>query len=365
MKRLNFAILSGLALLCAAAAHAQVIIINWTSFDGTVVSSGYLPRSASDWVYGTIAMYETATKFAGIQYENGNDIFAPTPTTVNWCCGGSPMNGEIGHATSVALANANKYDTAIEVHQGGQDGGAQLWYSLGSGKLGGTLSEQIPYTLNWATSQKYGTGFNPTVAVDNSNYLSSPTSAAVVEVHQASSDRSDLWYTFGLLLGINGASPVLDWFPAVKIPSVSGYAPSVSLASGLAVVVFQGASGELFYSIGVNDTFGGFTWSAPVYYTQGYNPSIAVYGCATCKSWTVLEAHQANNGTGALWYRTGLINKQGTHSIVWTPDGDTMYEQSGCYPSVAQNGVYVWETHEYKCGEASPVFSSFGQLVYY
>ena len=40
----------------------------------------------------------------------------------------STINGGIGHAAGIPLANGNgRYDTAIEVHQGGQDGGGALW----------------------------------------------------------------------------------------------------------------------------------------------------------------------------------------------------------------------------------------------
>ena len=167
MKRLQVAIVFALMLACSATAKADVIFINWTSVDETVVNNGFMPSSASDWVYGTIVMFEGGTGFAPIHYETGNGIFAPTPMQVQWCCGlSSPesMNGEVGHATSVALVNANNYDTAIEVHQGGQDNGSLLWYSLGSGKLGGVLGQQIPAKLDWAPSQSYGNGFNPSVA---------------------------------------------------------------------------------------------------------------------------------------------------------------------------------------------------------
>jgi hypothetical protein len=363
MKHLRFVSNLALALLCTTRSEAGVTIINWTSVSGTVAYNGYLPRSASDWVYGTVTMFESGKEFAGIEYATGNGIFAPTPTTIQWNAV-TPMNGEVGHATSVALAAADKYDAAIEVHQGGQDGGAQLWYSLGSGKLGGTLSEQIPPTIKWAASQSYDTGFNPSVAVDNSNYLSNPINTTVVEVHQAASGSSQLYYHWGLLLGINTSSPSMLWGPATKIPSVSGYAPSVTISDNLVIVAYQGSSGEMFYVLGQNGGISGITWGSPVYYTQGYNPSISVYGCSGCTGWTVLEAHQGQNSTGALWYRTGAISKQGKPVLIWTPDGDTQYD-TGCYPSIAQNGVYVWETHEYSCGDVAPVLSSFGQLVYY
>jgi len=391
--RRTFVLGLGLTVLAAAALNAETISISWNTVEqAPPLNEGlFLPRVASDWVYGSILMYQNGPGFTGIGYQDGNGNPPGGPLTgVDWCCyPGNSMNSEVGKATSVGLANATNangvtHDTALEVHQGGQDGGSLLWYSLGTAKL--SSSQRIPDTVNWAASQSYDNGFNPTVGVDNSYYLANPVNAAVVEVHQAASGRSDLWYHFGLLMGINGSSPSMAWFPATQVQytssgnatSISGNFPSVSLSDGLAVLVYQGGSGDLYYSIGVNDIFAGITWSAPVNYTSGYNPSISVYGCPGCAGWTVVEAHQSNtasDGGGTLFYRTGTIDRSGTvlgggakiPTLKWMPDRDRSYD-TGCYPSVATNGVYVWEVHQNSCGDSNGlpdlVYSKFGQLVY-
>ncbi|HEV8039319.1 MAG TPA: hypothetical protein VGP62_10690 [Bryobacteraceae bacterium] len=43
-------------------------------------------------------------------------------------------NSGVGHAAGIALAWGNGYDTAIEVHQGGQDGGGALWQTMATAK---------------------------------------------------------------------------------------------------------------------------------------------------------------------------------------------------------------------------------------
>ena len=162
-----------------------------------------------------------------------------------------------------------------------------------------------------------------------------------------------------------------------KTVNIAGSIPSVTYSDGLAILVFQGNSGEL-YSLGANNILAGITRSAPVKYTTGYNPSVSVYGCPTCPGWTVVEAHQStanDQGEGPLMYRTATISKAGTifdggtnfPTLVWTPDVDTQYEE-GCYPSVATNAIYVWETHASTCYDTieapDVIYSTFGLLVY-
>ena len=204
MNRLQVSKLVALAVLVTSAGKAETISIGWTSVDQTVpVGYGpYLPRVASDWVYGSMIMLQAGPGFTTILYQTGNAKPAPGPlTSVDWCCyPGNNMNNEVGHATSVGLANATRlngptFDTALEVHQGGQDGGSRLSYSIGSAKL--SSSQKIPANVSWAPSQSYDTGFNATVGVDNSQYLGNPVNAPVVEVHQAGSASP----TFGIISG--------------------------------------------------------------------------------------------------------------------------------------------------------------------
>ena len=186
MKYHQIGIVVTVGALCACTLRAEAISIKWTSKNEVVpIGDGpYLPRVASDWVYGSLVMYQAGTGFATIAYQTGNTTPTPDPTSINWCCyPGTSMNNGVGSNTSGGLANADNYDIAVEVHQGGQENGAELWSSLGSGKLDGYKTQQIPVTINWAAAKSYGTGYNPTVGVNNSNWLYNPVDTSAVEVH--------------------------------------------------------------------------------------------------------------------------------------------------------------------------------------
>ncbi len=405
-NRLQVASVIALAALAAASVEGgnPDAGVSWWPIDKVVPvgDGGIFPRIAVDGAYGggAIIMFEWGGPgVSTIGYETGNTNWSAPPLepSVDWCCSpGNNMNNEMGRALSVGLVSSSTwqiggYDTAIEVHQGEAD---QLWYSVGSAKV--NTSQNIAVNVDWASSQSYDRGFNPTVGVDNSQGGAVPpaVSAAAVEVHQAQSGSSELWYHFGLLMGIHGSSPSMTWFPSTPVQytsgsttiSISGNHPSVSLSNGLAFLVFEGGSGDLYYSIGVNDVFAGITWSAPVRYTSGYNPSISVFGPASgvCSS-TVVEAHQSASGlnTGPLFYRIGTINKAGTilgssspcldggselPTLVWGPDVDTFYD-TGCSPSVAATVIdddsFVLETHAISCALPGTIFYSFGQISYY
>src|SRR5579884_1405855 len=129
MNCIRGAIVLASAVLGAAIANADTITITWTALEDPPVAEGsYRPRVASDWVYGSILMYQNYPGFTGIGYQDGNGTPTGGPLTgVDWCCyPGNSMNGEVGHAVSVGLVNSTNangvtHDTALEVHQGGQD----------------------------------------------------------------------------------------------------------------------------------------------------------------------------------------------------------------------------------------------------
>jgi hypothetical protein len=78
------------------------------------------------------------TKQAGALNENVawtalGQAYATGPGSTLWNPD-STSNGGAGHAAGIALAWGNRYDTAIEVHQGGQDGGGALWYTMATAK---------------------------------------------------------------------------------------------------------------------------------------------------------------------------------------------------------------------------------------
>jgi hypothetical protein len=93
-------------------------------------AKGYLPRAAIDQACGVVSLFEAGTRFDTLLYEIENNKKDLNPSGLGRTLWNpdSTINGGIGHAAGVALANGyGLYDTAIEVHQGGQDGGGALW----------------------------------------------------------------------------------------------------------------------------------------------------------------------------------------------------------------------------------------------
>jgi hypothetical protein len=159
----------------------------------------------------------------------------------------------------------------------------------------------------------------------------------------------------------------------------SGYAPTVSVANGIVVLVAQGTTGQLLYSIGTADiSTNTISWSATNNYDTGYNPSVSVQACGAGGAtfgcdFVVLEAHQAGKSTGSLLYRIGKMHygTGGTSptSISWTPNADTNYAK-GCYPSVAlmtygtnTTTTYpIVESHSDACGGPAVLHTAWGYL---
>jgi hypothetical protein len=370
----NVSVTMGLvAVLLASGVKAQDITVTW-KVSGKKISVGYLPKVASDGIQNVVTIAETGTGLSAFEQELGSYgigvvhwsgtssyLFSPPQTTP-----------QIGYAPSIALAydGANNYDGAIEVHQGGQEGESSLWFQIGRN------APPFFSKINWLAASQYDRGFNATVAAD----LNGPsnTKTTVVEVHQAASSLSALWYHVGTLT--LGASPSMSWGPALEINSGmnQGFAPTVSVANNLAVLVAQGSGGTLWYAIGVVDPVAStIEWSDPIPYGTGYNPTVSVYGDGTTdfigSGRVVVEAHQVDNGTGPLVYSAGIL-KDGPHdsaptSITWSTDANISYS-TGCYPSVAlafygytPSSLSLTETHETACGSATTMEYSFGYLV--
>ena len=357
------------ALLLASGAKAADITIAW-QVTGQNISTGYLPKLASDGIQNVVTIDETGTGLSDLQSQIGTLFTA----SVSWAGGSEYLYGpslQIGHAPSIALGYdaVDNYDTAIEVHQGGQDAEGSLWFQLG------TNAPPSFSGISWSTANQYDTGYNPTVAAD----LNGPSkkTTTVVEVHQSTTNESALWYHVGMLT--LGASPSMSWGPALEINGGLniGYAPTVSVANNLAILVAQGGGGTLWYAIGVVDTATStIDWTAPISYGTGYNPTVSVYGNGTQdyigSGRIVVEAHQVDSGTGPLSYNTGVL-KNGTGgsaptSITWSTDQGVTYADAGCYPSVAlsfsgytPSYLSLTETHETACGVATTV-ASFGYL---
>jgi hypothetical protein len=382
--------LASLTTLCLAGrAAADDVKIEWQE-TGVIVGTGYLPRVASDGaLYGNLnvanaaSIYQDATGFATFDYQTG---FNRAQGTVDW---NSPLTiyGEVGHEASIAVKAGcvdeltcpfgspatPPLDFAIEVHQGGQDNGSELWYRIGQGNYYDVRNSSSE--LVWASSAyPYDHGFNPTVAIDGTPLgPQNPQPLTLIEVHQAGVGLSTLWYHYGAY-NVGTTSSSVTWGPAVN-SGFQGYAPTVSVALGLAVLVAQGSAGTLWYSLGVvNSTDGTIAWTTPTTYTNGYNPTISIELDGGWNAiWDLVEAHQADTGAGELLYRTGAMNYGSGSSyptaITWTSP-DTDYA-TGCYPSVGillfhifGDEVYappsVAETHSADCGEASEITSSLG-----
>ena len=370
----NVSVTLGLAaLLLAGGTRAQDITISWKASDKKF-NTGYLPKVTSDGIQNMAIIAETALGLSAFESELGsygtggvtwsgtsNYLFSPPQTTP-----------QIGHAPSIALAydSATNYDNAIEVHQGGQQSESSLWYQIG------TNAPPFYSAMSWSTAKQYDNGYNATVAADLNQ--ASATTTTVVEVHQAARDTaSALWYHVGVLK--LGASPSMTWGPALEINSGmnQGYAPTVSIANNVAVLV-AGDAGNLWYAIGVVDKATlSIAWTDPIPYGTGYNPAVSMWGDGTTSligpGRVVVEAHQVDKTTGSLIYTAGLMKDGPLHSaptsITWSTTTDTSYA-AGCYPSLAiqfygytKSSLSLVETHETACGSAGTMDYSYGYLV--
>jgi len=401
----NISVTMGLAaLLLAGGTRAQDITIDWlvspTNISGF---TGYLPKLASDGQNIVVTIAGTGTGLSAFENELGPYQSLPS-AQVSWTGDVYPIYGpslQIGQAPSIALAfsGANDYDTAIEVHQGGQDSESSLWFQIGS--IGNPVTSATD--INWGSAKQLGpgpwtcgpyprgcgarqfdSGNNPTVAADN-NLGPAGTAdlshATVVEVHQAEAGLSALYYHVGVLT--LGPSPSISWGASLPFDSSGvsqGYAPTVSVADNRVVLVAQGGGGALWYAIGVVDrATSTITWTAPIPYGSGYNPTVSVYGPQTYSSIpgrVLVEAHQVDEGTGSLVYSVGVLHGSSPTSITWSattsgiPNTNIPYA-TGCYPSVAlawdghttPSQVSVTETHETACGSATTTEYSFGYLI--
>jgi len=359
------------AVLLATGAKAEDITISW-KVSGKKINSGYLPKLASDGIQNVAIIAETGIGLHAFESELGSYGLG----VVNWTGLSSYLYSppqttpQVGHAPSIAIAydGADNYDNPIEVHQGGQESESSLWFQIGSNAPPSFSG------ITWSSAIQYDNGYNATVAAD----LNGPsnTSATVVEVHQSETGLSALWYRVATMT--LGPSPSISWGPKLEINSGmnQGYAPTVSVANNLAVLVAQGSGGALWYAIGVVDTTTqSITWTDPISYsTTGYNPTVSVFGDGSSsylqipEGWVVVEAHQEDNTTGSLTYRTGVLNGASPTSITWTPDADTSFA-TGCYPSIAiafygdtPSGLGLTETNETACGSAATIDYSFGYL---
>jgi len=378
-----------MALLCATRVGAADVVIDWLQ-TGAPVGFGYLPHLASDGWGSFISIYQQSTGFTPFAYQTGYqqnpDLFWNPSNFVTSPTQGSP---EVGHSPAIAMVpyfveGILSEDSLIEVHQGGQDDGAALWFR--AGQIYPSPVQPTGSDVTWQAAQRYDAGFNPAIALDQYCSSCAAGTTTIVEVHQSQSGSSPLWFHIGTLGGLATSTPTVSFGPAMQFdPSFDGYAPSVSIADGLIVLVGYGSGGTLWYSIGVLQSSGqsiGVAWTTPVTYDTGSNPSISLVGCTDCghsqgfkAAWDLVEVHQelSDTTTGPLMYRTARLKPAEGASyptkINWTPNADTQYAAEGCYPAVSQmpfppvQDYEVLETHSTACGKAADIVSAVGVLA--
>jgi len=143
-----------------------------------------------------------------------------------------------GYNPSVALAGS----TAIEVHNG-QGGAGPMWYHVGT-----VGSSQI----EWGPANTYDWGYNPKVAFFIGDCYDDPPT--VMEVHNANSYPSDLWYHYGSWQGgttLNmGPTTQYDWGWNPSIAADPNYNGIVEVHNG------QSSSGPMWYHVGTNGCIG-------------------------------------------------------------------------------------------------------------
>ena len=95
---------------------------------------------------------------------------------------------------------------------------------------------------------------------------------------------------------------------------------------------------------------------------MGFNPSIASDGVST-----VVQVHQALNGTGPLWYRVGKVNRAQTApyavSLSWS--NPSLQYDMGANPCVTflEDGTHVLEVHQATAGGTAPLWYRIGTLT--
>jgi hypothetical protein len=370
MKKIHATAILMLPLLFASGAGAQGIIWNDPTMQQPPYASAYLPRLATDTYLNWVFINATGPGFELLATDSG---FDPNQNgVVNWAQYGPTLEsppsggGVIGHAPSlsifpVSVSNSIYLnDIFLEVHQGTQHNGEQLWYTLGTCAL--DSSYDCVGSPNWLAGQEFDAGFNPSVSIDTS--VINSTTAPIVEVHQLSSSSSVFWYHVGAL-NYPTSTPSVVWGPAFQVANaagtiVSGYAPSISVVGGYVVMAYQAGGGKLAYVFG-KISGNKVLWQNPTNYDGGYNPSISMMPSGFGFQAAVVEAHQADSGTGPLYYRTGTWNNQSSPTgIEWLPNSSTKYAASGCYPAVALDFFNdVGELHSTACGvEATLEYSS-------
>jgi hypothetical protein len=215
----------------------------------------------------------------------------------------------------ISLNNAG---FAVEVHQ--SESTDTLWYHVV--KLTGCAS-------TFSSSVKYDSGINPSVALNDAG--------TVLEVHESDGLSTNMWYHVGKL---DSGRMTVDWGGSHKYDT--GKAPSVALNnSHVAVEVHpsDGLSSNMWYHVGTVDPAGKIVnWGSSHKYDTGATPSIAINNHNV-----VVEVHQSDGPSTALWYHVGTVDPS-AKTINW---GSSVEYDNGDFPRVAlTDDGYVIEVHQ-------------------
>jgi hypothetical protein len=354
--------------------------ISWIEMDNPTGTNAYLPKLAGDGNGYFVLVGQDTTGTGEMLYQTGWTPSEMPASSVSW---NAAQTLATGSGPSVAAATLfgqgdPSYEAAVEIHRAGKGTSAALLSRVALWPQADPPTA-MPATLIWSDDHQLGQGFNPSVSLDILHWWEdTPDSATVVEVHQAESGMSDLWYRVGTLhVNTTTGTADLNWGSAYQFDN--GYAPSVSVCEGLAVEVHEGDSGTLWYAYGAVDlTTNTISWSTSVQYDTGYRPSVSTCGNVfdahgrpySTPHYYLAEVHQANNPASGesspLLYQ---VAPYGSTGVTW---GTAANYDSGCYPTLAiLYGVaeanyfptYAAEAHAPTCGAAAaPVNYDLGSL---
>jgi hypothetical protein len=267
----------------------------------------------------------------------GGSAFTASAQTVNWNAQGAQTDYGSKPSMAVGYSVGFSQNWQVQVHQGNP---GTLWYRSG---IGGDIGN----------ATFYQNGYRPSVARyefdDNTNLF---------EVHQAQDGVGPLWYLWGTLSGVDGRE--VTWTAAQQYDV--GLHPAVATIGGNIVEVHQAGAGvgPLWYRTAVKPAWTGapgqvFHWFDSHAYDTGVNPSVAI--TTSNNGDVIVEVHQAQDGVGPLWYRTGILSPNGDY-IAWN---DSHQYDYGINPSVTVSGSSVVEVHQANA-TAGPLWYRTGRI---
>lgn len=209
-------------------------------------------------------------------------------------------------------------------------------------------------SVSFGSSMVFDSGFQPSVTLRNS-----ASTACEFSIHQASAAVSPFLmdaavWNAPLSAGPNeiagNGSDIQGENNSITWGNLGG---SLSGTANWGVQVFE-TGGILFFTQANIDcpNMVASTFTSPSQYDVGFNPTLA-----SDQVGHLVEVHQASNGSGDLWYRTGFQNANG--NVTW--NNSVWYDHDGLNPTVAvaTNG-FVVEVHQ---GTGNNLWYHYGYLT--